>query len=205
MLHVLIVVGSSRSIIHAYVEIVVHHLSSSTMPGFTCTTSSLALLAAVLSANLRSSSAFSLRLVVVPSQSYQVATRPTPTCLFASYLDSLDSKALAEVDAAMKAMPAEERKEKIGKLIEDDEWLGLAVEMTEAVRSAIVQDVKKKQKAVADGVKGKTTEFIGKDEYKVGDIAKTLDAKVKQEIANLRGKEECESILRHLSCTRLQI
>ena len=125
--------------------------------------------------------------------------------MFASYLDSLDSKALAEVDAAMKAMPAEERKEKIGKLIEDDEWLGLAVEMTEAVRSAIVQDVKKKQKAVADGVKGKTTEFIGKDEYKVGDIAKTLDAKVKQEIANLRGKEECESILRHVSCTRLQI
>ena len=165
------------------------------MLGFTrSAAANLALLVVVLSANhLKSSSAFSIRNVIPQQPRHNVATTRTTTTRLFSYLDSLDSKALAEADAAMKAMPAEERKEKIGKMIADDEWYGLAVEMTEAVRAAVVQDVMKKQKAVADGVKGKTTEFIGKDQYKVGDIAKTLDAKVKQEVANLRGKDDCES------------
>mmetsp|Transcript_12056 Transcript_12056/g.26106 ORF Transcript_12056/g.26106 Transcript_12056/m.26106 type:complete len:315 (+) Transcript_12056:83-1027(+) len=165
------------------------------MLGFTrSAAANLALLVVVLSANhLKSSSyAFNTRNVIPQQPRHNVATTRTTTSRLFSYLDSLDSKELADADAAMKAMPAEERKEKIGKMIADDEWLGLAVEMTEAVRAAVVQDVKKKQKAVADGVKGKTTEFIGKDQYKVGDIAKTLDAKVKQEVANLRGKDDYE-------------
>ena len=64
--------------------------------------------------------------------------------------------AMAEADAALKSMPAEEQKEKIGNLVADDEWMGLSMEITELVRTAIIEDVK-----------AKTSDFIGKDEYKV--------------------------------------
>lgn len=169
--------------------------------GLVRSTASLALLV-VLSAVLKSSSAF-----LVPPRYQVVGTRTLTAYSYSStQLQSsveekdeeqqdIDENALfAEVDETMKKLSVEERKERIGSLIADDEWLGLAVEMTEAVRTAVVQDVKKKQQAVVGGVKGKTTEFIGKEEYKVGDILKTLDAKVKNEVASLRGKDECESI-----------
>lgn len=64
--------------------------------------------------------------------------------------------AMAEADAALKSMPVEEQKEKIGNLVADDEWMGLSMEITELVRTAIIEDVK-----------SKTSDFIGKDEYKV--------------------------------------
>ena len=64
--------------------------------------------------------------------------------------------AVAEADAALKSMPVEEQKEKIGNLVADDEWMGLSMEITELVRTAIIEDVK-----------SKTSDFIGKDEYKV--------------------------------------
>ena len=64
--------------------------------------------------------------------------------------------AMAEADAALKSMPVEEQKEKIGNLVADDEWLGLGMEISELVRTAIIEDVK-----------AKTSDFIGKDEYKV--------------------------------------
>lgn len=89
--------------------------------------------------------------------------------------------AVAEADAAMKSMSVDEQKEKIGNLVADDEWMGLSMEITELVRTAIIEDVK-----------GKTSDFIGKEEYKVGDISKELDSRIKDEIANLRGKEEYE-------------
>ena len=63
---------------------------------------------------------------------------------------------MAEADAALKSMPVEEQKEKIGNLVADDEWLGLGMEISELVRTAIIEDVK-----------AKTSDFIGKDEYKV--------------------------------------
>lgn len=63
---------------------------------------------------------------------------------------------MAEADAALKSMPVEEQKEKIGNLVADDEWMGLSMEITELVRTAIIEDVK-----------SKTSDFIGKDEYKV--------------------------------------
>ena len=64
--------------------------------------------------------------------------------------------AMAEADAALKSMPVEEQKEKIGNLVADDEWMGLGMEISELVRTAIIEDVK-----------AKTSDFIGKDEYKV--------------------------------------
>jgi hypothetical protein len=51
---------------------------------------------------------------------------------------------------------SEEETEKIGNLVADDEWMGLTMELSELVRVAVIQDVKTK-----------TSEFIGKDEYKV--------------------------------------
>jgi len=75
----------------------------------------------------------------------------------------------------------EEKEEAVGNLIADDEWMGLTMEITEMVRIAILEDVK-----------GKTADFIGKDDYNVGDISKELDNRVKTEVAKLRGKEEYE-------------
>ena len=49
--------------------------------------------------------------------------------------------------------------ESIGNLVADDEWNGLGMELTEVVRVAIIEDVKKS-----------TSGFIGKDDYKVGYI-----------------------------------
>jgi hypothetical protein len=64
--------------------------------------------------------------------------------------------ALAEADAALQIMSAEEREEKVGNLVADDEWMGLSMELTELVRTSIIQDVK-----------SKTSDFIGKEDYKV--------------------------------------
>mmetsp|Transcript_2303 Transcript_2303/g.4901 ORF Transcript_2303/g.4901 Transcript_2303/m.4901 type:complete len:312 (+) Transcript_2303:128-1063(+) len=89
--------------------------------------------------------------------------------------------ALAEADAALQSMSVEEQKETVGNLVADDEWMGLSMELTELVRTSIIQDVK-----------SKTKDFIGKDDYKVGDISKELDSRIKDEVANLRGKDEYE-------------
>ena len=49
-----------------------------------------------------------------------------------------------------------ENEQKLGNLVADDEWLGLSMEISELVRVAIVEDLKKQ-----------TRDFIGKDDYKV--------------------------------------
>jgi len=74
-----------------------------------------------------------------------------------------------------------EKAEKVGNLVADDEWEGLTIELTELVRIAVLEDLKKKSR-----------DFLGKDDYAVGDFTKELDNKVKTEIANFRGKEEYE-------------
>lgn len=75
----------------------------------------------------------------------------------------------------------EEKNKMVGNLVEDDEWNGLGMELTESIRLAISEDIKRNAR-----------EFIGKDEYKVGDITKEVDARVKDELAKFRGKEEYE-------------
>ena len=71
--------------------------------------------------------------------------------------------------------------EKIGSLVEDDEWLGLATEL------AIVF-----QSAVRESINANVADFIGKDDYKLGDVSKEADARIKGMVADLRGKDEYE-------------
>jgi hypothetical protein len=71
--------------------------------------------------------------------------------------------------------------EKIGNLVENDEWLGLATEL------AIVF-----QSAVRESINENVADFIGKDDYKLGDVSKEADARIKGMVANLRGKDENE-------------
>lgn len=71
---------------------------------------------------------------------------------------------------------------KVGNLVENDEWEGLTMELSEVIRMAVTEDIKKN-----------TKDFLGgKDEYKVGDITKEIDKRVKSEIATMRGKDEYE-------------
>eukprot|EP00565_Helicotheca_tamesis_P005185 CAMPEP_0185728904 /NCGR_PEP_ID=MMETSP1171-20130828/4313_1 /TAXON_ID=374046 /ORGANISM="Helicotheca tamensis, Strain CCMP826" /LENGTH=288 /DNA_ID=CAMNT_0028397657 /DNA_START=69 /DNA_END=935 /DNA_ORIENTATION=+ len=83
-------------------------------------------------------------------------------------------------DADVPKLSAEET-EAVGNLVADDEWMGLGMEITELVRTAVIEDVKKN-----------TREFTGNDDYKIGDISKELDVRVKDEVAKLRGKDEYE-------------
>ena len=71
--------------------------------------------------------------------------------------------------------------EKIGNLVEDDEWLGLATELAIVFRSA-----------VRESIKANVADFIGKDDYKLGDVSKEADARIKGMVADLRGKDEYE-------------
>ena len=70
--------------------------------------------------------------------------------------------------------------EKIGNLVEDDVWLGLAT-------LAIVF-----WSAVRETIKANVADFIGKDDYKLGDVSKEADARIKGMVADLRGKDEYE-------------
>ncbi|KOO27505.1 had-superfamily subfamily iia [Chrysochromulina tobinii] len=71
--------------------------------------------------------------------------------------------------------------EKIGNVVENDEWLGLATEL------AIVF-----QSAVRESINANVADFIGKDDYKLGDVSKEADARIKGMVADLRGKDEYE-------------
>ena len=84
-------------------------------------------------------------------------------------------------DATTDDDSAEATKIKVGNLVADDEWEGFSMELTELVRVAVIEDVKKN-----------TQDFTGKDDYKVGDIAKELDVRVKSEVARFRGKDDYE-------------
>jgi hypothetical protein len=71
--------------------------------------------------------------------------------------------------------------EKIGNLVENDESLGLATELAIVFRSA-----------VRESIKANVADFIGKDDYKLGDVSKEADARIKAMVADLRGKDEYE-------------
>jgi uncharacterized protein YdeI (BOF family) len=75
----------------------------------------------------------------------------------------------------------EEKKEAVGNLVADDEWMGLTMELSELIRVSIIEDFKQN-----------VAEFLGKDDYKIGDISKEIDVRVKDEVAKLRGKEDGE-------------
>ena len=71
--------------------------------------------------------------------------------------------------------------EKIGNLVEDDEWLGLATELAIVFWSA-----------VRETIKANVADFIGKGDYKLDDVSKEADARIKGMVADLRGKDEYE-------------
>lgn len=83
--------------------------------------------------------------------------------------ESLSSKEAPE-DTIIEFSSDEEKKEAVGNLVADDEWLGLSLELSELVRIAVIEDFKKNAR-----------DFLGKDEYKVGDISKEIDTRVKNE------------------------
>eukprot|EP00529_Nitzschia_sp_RCC80_P029806 CAMPEP_0113458100 /NCGR_PEP_ID=MMETSP0014_2-20120614/9746_1 /TAXON_ID=2857 /ORGANISM="Nitzschia sp." /LENGTH=312 /DNA_ID=CAMNT_0000349609 /DNA_START=488 /DNA_END=1426 /DNA_ORIENTATION=- /assembly_acc=CAM_ASM_000159 len=86
---------------------------------------------------------------------------------------------LVEVSEGEDAI--EVNKENVGNLVANDEWEGLTMELSALIRTAIVEDVKTNAR-----------EFLGKDEYKLGDFTKEIDNKIKEEVANLREKDEYE-------------
>merc|ERR1740130_577920 len=75
----------------------------------------------------------------------------------------------------------EEKDSAVGNLVVNDEWEGLTMELSDLIQTAVVEDMKKNCR-----------EFLGKEDYKLGDITKEVDTRVKGEIALLRGKEEYE-------------
>lgn len=79
------------------------------------------------------------------------------------------------------AISLDEQQAQVGNLVADDEWMGLSMEVSELVRVAVLEDVK-----------SKTSEFLGKEDYKIGDISKELDSRVKNEVAKLRDKDDYE-------------
>jgi hypothetical protein len=86
------------------------------------------------------------------------------------------------VDAEMVEFSTEEeKKEAVGNLVADDEWMGLTMELSELIRVSVIEDFKQN-----------AADFLGKDDYKIGDISKEIDVRVKGEVAKLRGKEDGE-------------
>eukprot|EP00980_Cylindrotheca_fusiformis_P010827 scaffold2447_cov110-Cylindrotheca_fusiformis.AAC.9 len=75
----------------------------------------------------------------------------------------------------------EEKKKAVGNLVADDEWEGLGMELTELVRVAVLEDLKQNAR-----------NFLGKDDYKIGDISKKIDDRVKTEVAKVRNKDDYE-------------
>jgi hypothetical protein len=84
-------------------------------------------------------------------------------------------------DAAITFSSDEEKQKAVGNLVEDDEWNGLGMELTDAISIAISEDIKKNAR-----------EFLGKEDYNVGDISKEVDARVKDQLAKFRGKDDYE-------------
>ena len=89
-------------------------------------------------------------------------TTTTKTTLFSS--PSEDE--IEEMISKSKLSPEEVNQ--VGNLVADDEWMGLGMELSELVRVAVIEEVKKN-----------AADFLGKDDYKVGDISKEIDSRVK--------------------------
>ena len=71
--------------------------------------------------------------------------------------------AAADESAPKELTPEEE--ESMGNLVADEEWAGLSMELADVVRTAVVEDLKKNSR-----------DFLGKDEYIVGDFSKESES-----------------------------
>lgn len=126
--------------------------------------------------------AFALATYLQEATSFSVL--PTSSAISKHFASSRFTTSLRN-DAAEGAdevsLTTEQKEEVVGNLVADDEWEGLGMELTELVRVAVVEDMKKNAR-----------DFLGKDEYKLGDISKEIDDRVKTEVAKVRGKDEYE-------------
>lgn len=86
----------------------------------------------------------------------------------------------ASGDEPPEELTAEEEA-RLGNLVADEEWAGLSMELGEVVRTAVVEDLKKNSR-----------DFLGKEEYLLGDFSKEIDKRVKDEVAKIRDKDEYE-------------
>ena len=132
--------------------------------------SSLQLLLALLIQNAYISVSFSV--VPTPSRSF------LSSAAFHSRTTSSTVIYSSEAEGSEPTTP-EEKAAAVGNLVENDEWEGLTMELSEVIKMAVVEDMKKN-----------TKEFLGKEDYQVGDITKQIDSRVKSEIAAMRGNEE---------------
>lgn len=138
-----------------------------------------AVLLVVLLQNVQTSSAFTVTPTAYRSLSMGFASTAQAQ-LHPRISGGIVVNAEADADAEVKEPTTEEEKtEAVGNLVENDEWEGLTMELSEVIKLAVVEDIKKN-----------TRDFIGKDGYEVGDITKEIDARVKKEIAGMRGNEE---------------
>jgi hypothetical protein len=83
-------------------------------------------------------------------------------------------------DAEQQAAHEVEQK-RVGNLVADEEWAGITMELAEIIKTAVVEDLKKNSR-----------DFLGKDEYAVGDFSKEVDKRVKAEVAKIREKDNYE-------------
>ena len=74
-----------------------------------------------------------------------------------------------------------EEEEKLGNLVANEEWSGLSMELTEVIATAVVEDLKRNSR-----------DFLGKEDYAIGDFSKELDKRVKDEVAKMREKDDYE-------------
>jgi hypothetical protein len=122
-----------------------------------------------------------LLLLQVNQSSGWVYSRPTSSFFVRS--TSSQQRPRTAVFGSVEFESEDQKNEAVGNLIEDDEWMGVSMELSETIRIAVIEDIKTNAR-----------DFLGKDEYKVGDISKELDMRVKEEIAKMRGKDECKWI-----------
>ena len=86
----------------------------------------------------------------------------------------------AEIIEKLEALTPEQQTQ-VGNLVADEEWAGLSMELADVVRTAVVEDLKKNSR-----------DFLGKDDYAIGDFSKEIDRRVKDEVAKMREKDEYE-------------
>jgi hypothetical protein len=84
-------------------------------------------------------------------------------------------------DAEQQQAAYEVEQKRVGNLIADEEWAGITMELAEIIKTAVVEDLKKNSR-----------DFLGKDDYAVGDFSKEVDKRVKAEVANIREKDDYE-------------
>lgn len=119
-----------------------------------------------------------------PSHNHNIISPTAYYTRAASFLHSSSPSASDDTDDTNSASADElsvEEQQKIGNLVADEEWAGLSMELADVVRTAVIEDLKKNSR-----------DFLGKEDYLVGDFSKEIDKRVKAEIAKIREKDEYE-------------